>query len=64
MPLKDHQADMESCCRCSACKFIPLEKITGQQYSNVCPSISRYNFHSHSGGGMAASAAGSFQCFV
>ncbi len=51
MPLKDHQADMESCCRCSACKFIPLEKITGQQYSNVCPSVSHYNFHSYSGGG-------------
>ncbi len=51
MPLKDHQADMESCCRCSACKFIPLEKITAQEHSNACPSISRYNFHSHSGGG-------------
>jgi Fe-S oxidoreductase len=51
MPLKDHQADMESCCRCSACKFIPLEKITGQRFSETCPSIHRYNFHSHSGGG-------------
>ena len=51
MALKDHRADMESCCRCSACKFIPLEKITGQEHSNVCPSISRYDFHSHSGGG-------------
>jgi len=51
MPLLDHRADMESCCRCSACKFIPLEQITGQEYSNTCPSISRFNFHSHSGGG-------------
>jgi Fe-S oxidoreductase len=51
MPLADHRADMESCCRCSACKFIPLEKITGQEHSQVCPSIERYNFHSHSGGG-------------
>jgi Fe-S oxidoreductase len=51
MPLRDHLADMESCCRCSACKFIPLEKITGQEHSNACPSISRYNFHSYSGGG-------------
>lgn len=42
---------MESCCRCSACKFIPLEKITGQEHSNGCPSISRYDFHSYSGGG-------------
>jgi Fe-S oxidoreductase len=51
MPLADHQADMESCCRCSACKFIPLEKITGQEHSQACPSIQRYNFHSYSGGG-------------
>jgi Fe-S oxidoreductase len=42
---------METCCRCSACKFIPIEKITGVEHSNVCPAISRYNFHSYSGGG-------------
>ena len=51
MPLKDYEADMESCCRCSACKFIPLEKIKGLQYSNTCPSISHFDFHSYSGGG-------------
>jgi len=51
MALKDFQADMESCCRCSACKFIPLEVITGQEYADCCPSVSRYNWHSHSGGG-------------
>ena len=51
MALIDHQSDMESCCRCSACKFIPLEKIAGYEHANVCPSISRYNFHSYSGGG-------------
>jgi Fe-S oxidoreductase len=31
--------------------LIPLEKITGQEHSQACPSIQRYNFHSHSGGG-------------
>ena len=51
MALEDHQSDVESCCRCSACKFIPLEKIAGYEHANVCPSISRYNFHSYSGGG-------------
>ena len=51
MLLEDYEADMESCCRCSACKFIPLEKITGLQHSNACPSISHFNFHSYSGGG-------------
>jgi Fe-S oxidoreductase len=51
MPLEDYRADMESCCRCSACKFIPLERITGLQHSNACPSISHFDFHSYSGGG-------------
>ncbi|MGD0955566.1 MAG: (Fe-S)-binding protein [Candidatus Acidiferrales bacterium] len=39
------------CCRCSACKFIPMQRVNGLQYANVCPSISKYNFHSYSGGG-------------
>ena len=51
MALEDYRAEMESCCRCSACKFIPLEKVTGYEHANACPSISRYNFHSYSGGG-------------
>ncbi|NLE10076.1 MAG: (Fe-S)-binding protein, partial [Actinobacteria bacterium] len=58
MALKDFEADMESCCRCSACKFIPLEVITGQEYADCCPSISRYNWHSHSGGGRMAFGLG------
>ena len=51
MGLEQYKGDMEMCCRCSACKFIPLQKVTGYPYTNVCPSISRYNFHSYSGGG-------------
>lgn len=51
MALEEYRTEMESCCRCSACKFIPLEKVTGYEHSNCCPSISRYNFHSYSGGG-------------
>ena len=51
MALENHQADMESCSRCSACKFIPLEKITGYEHAYACPSVSRYNFHTYSGGG-------------
>ena len=42
---------METCCRCSACKFIPLEKVKGYDNVNVCPGISRYNFHAYSGSG-------------
>jgi Fe-S oxidoreductase len=28
-----------------------MQEVKGLQYANVCPSISRYNFHSYSGGG-------------
>lgn len=51
MALRDHQTDMECCSRCSACKFIPLEKITGYEHVTACPSIARHDFHTYSGGG-------------
>jgi Fe-S oxidoreductase len=51
MGLEQYQGDMGMCCRCSACKFIPMQKVKGDEYSYVCPSISRYNLHSYSGGG-------------
>lgn len=50
MALEQYQGDMEMCCRCSACKFIPMQKVKGP-YSYACPSIARYNFHAYSGGG-------------
>ena len=51
MALEDYRSDMETCRRCSACKFIPLERVEGFQHVNVCPSIARYKFHTYSGGG-------------
>jgi Fe-S oxidoreductase len=51
MGLDQYKGDMDMCCRCSACKFIPLQQVTGFRFANVCPSISKYNFHSYSGGG-------------
>jgi Fe-S oxidoreductase len=51
MALEDYTGDMNMCCRCSACKFIPLQMVSGFKHANVCPSISRYNFHFFSGGG-------------
>jgi Fe-S oxidoreductase len=51
MALEEYRSEMETCCRCSACKFIPLEKVTDYEHAPVCPSISRYNFHAYSGGG-------------
>ncbi len=51
MALDDYRNDMEMCCRCSICKFVPLEKLKEIQHSYVCPSIARYNFHTYAGGG-------------
>jgi len=51
MGLEQYQADMAMCCRCSACKFIPMQKIEGTAFSYTCPSVARYNFHAYSGGG-------------
>ncbi|MDE3114240.1 MAG: (Fe-S)-binding protein [Pseudomonadota bacterium] len=51
MGLEQYKGDMAMCCRCSACKFVPMQKVSGYKYANVCPSISRYDFHSYSGGG-------------
>ena len=51
MGLEQYKGDMDMCCRCSACKFIPMQRVKGNQYAYACPSISRYNFHAYSGGG-------------
>ena len=51
MALEDYRTYMETCRRCSACKFIPFEKVTGFDHVNVCPSISRYDYHTYCGGG-------------
>jgi Fe-S oxidoreductase len=51
MALEEYRQDMETCCRCSACKFIPFENVKGYQNVTVCPSIARYNFHAYSGSG-------------
>jgi Fe-S oxidoreductase len=54
MSLADLREDMEMCCRCSICKFIPLERVTSLANANICPSIARYKFHAYSGGGRMA----------
>jgi len=51
MGLEQYKGDMAMCCRCSCCKFIPLQRVVGYEYSTVCPSISRFEFHAYSGGG-------------
>jgi Fe-S oxidoreductase len=51
MGLEQYKGDVAMCCRCSACKFIPMQMVEGFKYVNVCPSIARYNYHGYSGGG-------------
>jgi Fe-S oxidoreductase len=57
MALEEYKGDIGMCCRCSACKFIPMQKVKGEQYAYACPSIARYNFHAYSGGGRLNIAA-------
>jgi Fe-S oxidoreductase len=51
MALEEYAGDVNMCCRCSTCKFVPLQMVKGFKYANVCPSTSRYNFHFYSAGG-------------
>lgn len=54
--LEDYQEYMIRCARCSNCKFVPHAVLKGYRYANICPSISRYNFHTYSGGGRLVTA--------
>ena len=54
LELNDYMADMKRCARCSLCKWPPLAQLKSWRFSNNCPSIARYNFHSYSGGGRMA----------
>ncbi len=56
MALHDYEKSMNYCIRCSHCKWIPLNKIKSKRFSGNCPAVSRYNFHSYSGGGRVALA--------
>jgi Fe-S oxidoreductase len=51
MTLDEFEDMMDSCVRCSKCKFIPQLAIKSKRFSHICPSIQFYNFHSYSGGG-------------
>ena len=53
MALKNYEADMVRCSRCSYCKWVPTLKLD-VRFSNVCPAIARYNFHAYSAGGKLA----------
>ena len=57
MGLEQYKGDVAMCCRCSACKFIPMQMVQGFKYVNVCPSIAKYNYHGYSGSGRLNIAA-------
>lgn len=51
MTLGDFEEMMDSCVRCSKCKFIPQLQIKSKRFSHICPSVEYFNFHAYSGGG-------------
>ncbi len=55
MALSDYEAHMMRCTRCSNCKFVPTTKLH-ESFPDICPSISKYNFHAFSGSGKLIAA--------
>jgi Fe-S oxidoreductase len=58
MALEDYKVDMMRCEKDSVCKFVPLMMHNSQKYSEICPSIKRFNFHTFSGSGRLFHALG------
>jgi Fe-S oxidoreductase len=58
MALEDCLGEMANCTRCSLCKYIPMARVKGVERSVVCPSITKYEFHTFSAGGRMAMGAG------
>ncbi|MHA1577339.1 MAG: (Fe-S)-binding protein, partial [Candidatus Thorarchaeota archaeon] len=57
MTLGEFENMMDSCVRCSKCKYIPQLVIQSKRFSSICPSIDYYNFHAYSGGGRMITAS-------
>jgi Fe-S oxidoreductase len=49
--LKELEAEMQKCFRCSLCKMVPLPTVLNPKYSDGCPSSRQYHFHGYSGSG-------------
>jgi heterodisulfide reductase subunit D len=58
MALEDYVLDMMRCEKDSICKFVPLMMHNTKEFSEVCPSVMRFNFHSYSGSGRLFAALG------
>ena len=49
--LKELEAEMQKCFRCSLCKMVPLPTVLNPKYSDGCPSSRQFHFHGYSGSG-------------
>lgn len=49
--LKELEAEMQKCFRCSLCKMVPLPTVLNPKYSDGCPSSRLFHFHGYSGSG-------------
>ena len=58
MALEDYKVDMMRCEKDSICKFVPLMLFKTKEFSEICPSIMRYNFHTYSVSGRLFAALG------
>jgi len=56
MALEDYRNNMLRCLRCSQCKWVPAPHVKSWRFAQICPSISKYNFHAYSGGGRVIAA--------
>ncbi len=49
--LENFEYEMNNCFRCSHCKYVPWAMLQSQRFSQICPSITKFNFHAYSGSG-------------
>jgi Fe-S oxidoreductase len=51
MALEAYTHDAQRCLRCSYCKWIPWRAFRNNDFTNGCPSVSRYLWHAYAAGG-------------
>ncbi len=49
--LRELEAEMQKCFRCSLCKMVPLPTVLNSKYSDGCPASRLFHFHGYSGSG-------------
>ena len=58
--LKDLEAEMKKCFRCSLCKLVPLPTVVDSRFSDGCPASRLFHFHGYSGSGKSIMALSLF----